>query len=421
MKMSNSIKTLTAGDITRKALSILHSELVFTKTINRDYDDRFARSGAKNGGYLEIRDPNQFTVRTGQVMDTQDVEETVQELVLATQMGVDVNFSSVELTLSLDDFAERILTPAMSRLAAEVDKTNISAIYPWVAQTYYTTPTAAPGLIDIRGARARLNQGLAPSGNRILMMDSLGANSVMSVGQAFVQPGTAIARQYERGLIGDLYGFKFYESETTPVHTRGGVADATPTCDITAATTAIVNGRAIIKLTAILTTSTIAKGDVFNITGLYAVNPETKQRYAHLMAFSVTTAIADTTVDATSVGVSPTPYLTGAKQNCEVVTSSSTAAVFFATGSTAGLTYTATTASTVRTNALAYHKDFATAVFADLEMPKGVDFSAREVFDGISLRIVRQYDVVNDKFPCRIDVLFGQKCIRPGWACRIIG
>jgi hypothetical protein len=54
-------------------------------------------------------------------------------------------------------------------------------------------------------------------------------------------------------------------------------------------------------------------------------------------------------------------------------------------------------------------------------MPKGVDFAAREVFDGISLRIVRQYDVVNDKFPCRIDVLFGQSCIRPEWACRIFG
>ena len=399
----------------------LHNELVFTKTINRQYDSSFARSGAKNGGTLLIRNPNEFTIRSGQVMDTQDVEETTQTLTLATQRGVDINFSSVELTLSLDDFAERILKPAMSRLAAEIDKVNIAACYPYVANTYYTTITSAPGLVDIRGARARLNQFLAPSSDRILMCESLAANSIMSVGQAFVQPSGAIARQYERGLIGDLYGFKFYESEMTPVHTRGGVADATPTVQLTAATTAIVNGRATIKMTSILTTSTIAKGDVFCITGLYAVNPETKQRYAHLMPFSVTTAEVDTTVDATELDISPIPYLTGPRQNCEVVTSSATAAVFWATGSTAGLTYTAGTAATVRANSLAYHKDAFTAVFADLEMPKGVDFAAREVFDGISLRIVRQYDVVNDKFPCRIDVLFGQKCLRPGWACRIIG
>jgi hypothetical protein len=413
--MGNTIKTLTAGDITRKALSILHNELVFTKTINRSYDDRFARSGAKNGGYLEIRNPNEFTIRTGAIMDTQDVTETTQELVLATQLGVDVNFSSAELTLSLDDFADRILKPAMSRLAAEVDQTNIAACYYDVYNLFYTTITSPPGLIDVRGARAKLNQGLAPMSDRVLMMDSLAANSIMSVGQAFVQPAGAIARQYERGMIGDLYGFKFYESETTPTHTCGTRNDITPTVQLTAATTAIVSGRASIKITTMTTAATLLAGDVFTIGGLFAVNPETKKRYAHLQQFSVTADVA-TTTDATSVSVSPIPYLTGAKQNMEVVTSSATAAVIM--GTAAGSTGTA---STARAHSLAYHKDAFTAVFADLEMPKGVDFSAREVYDGISLRIVRQYDVINDKFPCRIDVLFGQKCIRPGWACRIIG
>jgi hypothetical protein len=52
-------------------------------------------------------------------------------------------------------------------------------------------------------------------------------------------------------------------------------------------------------------------------------------------------------------------------------------------------------------------------------MPKGVDFAHREVYDGISLRVVRNYDIVNDKFPCRIDVLFGYKTVRPAWACRV--
>ena len=393
----------------------LHNELVFTKTINRSYDDRFARSGAKNGGYLEIREPNQFTVRTGQVMDTQDISEITQQLVLATQLGVDVNFSSVELTLSLDDFAERILKPAMSRLAAEVDKTVITACYPWVYNLAYTTITAPPGLVDLRTARAKLNQGLAPVSDRILMCDSLAANSIMSVGQAFVQPGTAIARQYERGLIGDVYGLKFYESETTPRHTAGARTDVTPTVNLVAATTSIENGDATITMTTNTVASGYNAGDVFTIAGLYAVNPETKQRYAHLQQWAVTATVTCSDA-AKSFAVSPTPYLTGARQNCEVVTSSATAAVIC--GTAAGSTGTA---ATVRSNALAYHKDAFTAVFADLEMPKGVDFSAREVFDGISLRIVRQYDVVNDKFPCRIDVLFGQKAIRPGWACRIIG
>src|SRR3972149_186800 len=121
--MSNTLKTLAAGDITRKALAVLHNKLTLTKTIDKQYDDRFAVSGAKNGGSLLIREPNQFTVRDGAVMDTQDVTESTQTLTVATQKGVDINFSSAELTLSLDDFSDRILTPAMSRLAADVDST----------------------------------------------------------------------------------------------------------------------------------------------------------------------------------------------------------------------------------------------------------------------------------------------------------
>ena len=75
--------------------------------------------------------------------------------------------------------------------------------------------------------------------------------------------------------------------------------------------------------------------------------------------------------------------------------------------------------STSNVESLAYHKDAFTFVSADLEMPQGVDFAHREVYDGISLRLVRQYDIVNDKFPCRIDVLFGQHATRPEWACRV--
>jgi len=420
--MANTIVTLSSGDVVRKALSILHNELVFTKTINRQYDDRFARSGAKNGGTLLIREPNEFSIRTGQVMDTQDVTEITQTLTLATQLGVDINFSSVELTLSLDDFADRILQPAMARLATEVDQTILTACYPYVYNTFSCTSTAHPGLVEIRGARARLNQGLAPMGNRNLLADSLFANSIMSVGAAYVNPAPAISRQYERGLVGDLYGMRFWESETVPRHTNGLRTDATPTVNIQAATTSIENGVATVVMTTGTAASNVKAGDTFHVVGLYAINQETKARYSHLQQFSITAAVTLSTA-AKDLSVSPIPYLSGVRQNMEVVTSSATAAVIMATGSAGSLVHGLCPGapSLVGPENLCYHRDAFTAVFADLEMPKGVDFAAREVFDGISLRIVRQYDVVNDKFPCRIDVLFGQKCLRPAWACRIAG
>lgn len=54
-------------------------------------------------------------------------------------------------------------------------------------------------------------------------------------------------------------------------------------------------------------------------------------------------------------------------------------------------------------------------------MPNGVDFAARETYDGISMRIVRAYDINTDALPCRIDVLWGADILRPELACRIAG
>ena len=413
--MANTIKTLSDGDITRKALSILHNNLVFCKTINKQYDDRFARSGAKNGGTLLIREPNQFTIRTGAVMDTQDVTESTQTLTVATQKGVDINFSSSELTLSLDDFADRILKPAMTRLAAEVDKTVIAACYPEVYKYVQTTAGTAPVAADILKARAELQQGLAPTTDRHLMCGAVEANSIIASSATYYNPTNEISRQYELGKIGMIYGFNFWESEMVPVHTAGTRTEAnTPTCSTTATSTAIANGVASVRMTLGLTSGTMTAGDVFIIADVHAVNPETKATCSWLQQWSVTAA---TNVTATSytVPVSPTPYRSGAKQNIAVIVGTVSALVYVS----GSVTKTTGVASAGAVNSLAYHRDAFTMVTADLEMPRGTDMGHREVYDGISMRLVRDFDITNDKFPCRIDVLFGQKCIRPEWACRV--
>src|SRR6478735_9920672 len=122
--MSNSLLTPTA--VTREALRILHQKLNFVGNITRDYDDSFANSGAKIGDSLKIRVPNQYTVRSGAVLAAQDTSESSVTLQVATQKGVDLNFSSAELTLSLDDFSSRILDPAMSVLAANIEADAMS-------------------------------------------------------------------------------------------------------------------------------------------------------------------------------------------------------------------------------------------------------------------------------------------------------
>src|SRR5574340_777429 len=112
---------LTPTAVTREALRVLHQKLNFITNINTSYDDSYAKTGAKIGDSLKIRLPNQYTVRTGAPISTQDVEESSVTLQVATQKGVDVTFTSAELTMSLDDFSKRILEPAMAVLAANIE------------------------------------------------------------------------------------------------------------------------------------------------------------------------------------------------------------------------------------------------------------------------------------------------------------
>ena len=345
-------------------------------------------------------------------MDVQDVTESTQTLTVATQKGVDINFSSIELTLSMDDFSERILEPAMTRLAAEVDKDVITGCYRDVYNHVNTTFGTAPVLLDVQSARAKLSKGLAPAGNRFMLMESLGMNSVVNAGTALFNPSSEISRQYNTGLVGHAHGFEFYETEMIPTHTQGTYADTD--AGIVNTSTGITSGTATIAITSMTSAATLTNGQVFTVADVYAVNPETKARYKHLQQFVVTADITATTTNVTPA-VSPTPITSGAKQNVELVSAGASKAVLTETVGGSG------TLSTGYPQHMAFHRDAFTLVTADLEMPKGADMAAREVYDGISLRLWRDGDITNDKFPCRIDVLYGFKTIRPEWACRLSG
>jgi len=56
-------------------------------------------------------------------------------------------------------------------------------------------------------------------------------------------------------------------------------------------------------------------------------------------------------------------------------------------------------------------------------MPQGVHYAERIVSKklGLSLRAVQAYDIVNDIFPFRLDVLYGGTTLYPGLACRVPG
>jgi len=393
--MANTILTPTM--VTREALRILHQKLNFIGTINRQYDSSFAQSGAKIGDSLKIRLPNQYTIRSGATLSTQDVSEASTTLQIATQKGVDVTFSSAELTLSLDDFSKRILQPAMAVLAANVESDAYS-MYKDVANMV-DSDAAAITFLDIMKGRRRLNETLAPlDDNRVAMLTPKHEVTLVDALKGLFHDSSAIKEQYREGMMGRTAGFDFYENSLVSDHTTGTAAK----------TTAYLSNGATQSGAAITVdggTTTFLVGDVITFAGVNAVHPETRADLGYLKQFVIT---ANSGATATSLAISPALVASGAKQNGSGTIADNSAVVKIGAG-----------ASELLTTSMVYHQDAFCFATADLQMPNGVDFAAREVYDGISLRIVRQYAISTDTFPCRIDILYGYKAIRPEIACRL--
>lgn len=393
--MSNSILTPTA--VTREALRILHQKLNFVGSINRQYDDSFAKAGAKIGDSLKIRLPNQYTVRTGKTISTQDTAENSVTLQVATQKGVDVNFSSAELALSLDDFSKRILDPAMAVLAANIEADAMS-MYKDVYNAIWTSGSAIV-YNNILSGRVLMNNSLAPMPSRTANLNSQDMADLIKDTKTLFNDQAQLSKQYREGYMGRAAGFDFVENTLWPGNTRGA-EDANYVINTS---TGITSGSATLAVTG--GTGAMVKGDVFTIVGVNSVHPETKVDTGVQQQFVVTAANAG---GAGNITVSPTPITSGAQQNVVINSAGAGKALAFA-GTASGFDGTS----------MLYQEDAFTFATADLIMPNGVDFARREVQDGISLRIVRQYDINNDNLPCRIDVLYGYKTLRPQLATRL--
>lgn len=397
--MANSLLSPTI--ITREALRILHANLNFIGNINKQYDSQFANSGAspsgKIGPSLTIRMPNQFTVRSGATLQTQDVAETSQVLTVSTQKGVDFTFSSNDLTLTIDEFSQRYLKPAMSVLATTIESDALSMI----KDVYNAVDDNANALTykDVANARKLLNLYLAPDdGERCATMIPGHVVSFLDAVKGLFNPQESISRPYLMGKIGKVNGINTYEN-TVLNPFQSGTALAT-----TGYTATLTSGSATVAITG--TTTTFKKGDIVTFAGVDAVDPETKADRGFVQQFVVT---ADSGASPTSITVSPTPTLTGAAQNVSSL------------GSSPAVSKVGGGASALYSQSLFFHPEAFTFVTADLvDVSKFGAWGARQVMDGISMRIARQYDIVNDVVPCRIDVLYGYKTLRPQLAVRVI-
>lgn len=404
--MSNTLVTIDM--VTREALRIAHEKCQFIGTVDRQYDDSFAKTGAKIGSALKVRKPNQYTRTTGsRVMDVQDQSELTSTITVATQDHVDMRFNSAELALSIDELSQRYIEPAVSVLVSGIESDFIAYA---TKATYQVAGTAGSGITSLStpgAARAKLNQALAPKdGNRAIQMDSVTMGALVNGVAAYFAPNNEIGKQYREGLVARTSMADYYENER--IWTLTNSADVTCTMAAAAAVTDGGNSMTMASLSV-----APATGAVFTVPGVYDCHPETKAAYPHLKQFTVT---AGTTTIQT---VSPTIYLTGPRKNvCSSTGADLTTASFDGTNLVPVFVGAASTSYPMP---LMYHKEAFQFVTADLPLMDDAAKCVRRVQDGLSMRVWQASDIRNDELLMRIDILYGMAALRPEWACRLIG
>ncbi|CAB4142309.1 Major capsid protein Gp5 [uncultured Caudovirales phage] len=399
--MANSM--LTINQITREAVRLWKNTNAFLQNIDTQYDDSFANTGAKIGTSLRIRLPNDYVVRSGPAAQIQDTVEPSTTLVVASQKGVDVAFSSVDRTMSLDDYSRRVLAPAVNNIAgavaADVMNGVEGGICNFVANVDGSNNILTPIASSFLNAGALLDVNSAPVGSRKVINDPFTEARVLAGLAGLFNPSGAIGRQYTSGQMQQALGFDWMKDQTVIKHTTGTLA-------LNAAT---VNGAGQTGQSIVVNAlpGTLTAGDIITFPGVFAVNRITKQTTGQLRQFAVT---ANVPAGATQIPVYPAlvPAVLGQPVQFQTVTASPANGAFVNQVSNANVTYR---------KSFVYCPEAVTMATADLEVPRGVHEAARESFDGISMRMVTAYSVGNDQFITRLDILYGYLWVRPEWAC----
>ena len=368
-------------------------------------DSSFAITGAKIGNALRIRLPLDYTVTDGPGLSAQDSAEQSISLPLATQRHVDLSFSSAEQTLSVDDYAERFLLPAMNNLAGNVAATIMAGseggVCNIVANLDNSNNVLTPTLTDVLNSRAVLADNSAPLLDRKFVLDPHTMARLTGSLTGLLNPATDISKQYRDGSVYNAAGYTWLEDQTAIKHVSGTFTAGT------------VNGanQTGTTLTTNAITGTLNVGDIITIASVNAVNRVTKQSTQTLRQFVVT---ANVLSGATSIPIYPAITPGGAGY---VPTTGANAqqyqTVDYSPANAAAITLFTNASSTYRKN-VAFAPQAITLVTADLEKPPMIE-CARKEYDGISLRTLRAYVPGTDQTVTRTDCLFGFLYIRPEW------
>ena len=410
---------ITPAWITNTTIKWLVNSSAFVGNINTDYNDQFAKAGAKVGTTINVRKPVRATVRSGATANLQDINETQTPITIEPEFGIDWQFTDFDNTLSVDKFEDRYCKPFGSQLAAELDLRIGQRFYRAIANHSGVPGTGPNSAVAALNAAVLLDNNSCPrDGNtRKLALNPL-ANAAMVGGMTgFFNDQRKVSDQFKSGMMSvDTLGMDFQMSQNLPTHTPGaqggtpivngaaqGLVNAGTTDNPYSATTALVTSG---------WTAAVAQrlnvGDVMTIAGVFAVNLVTKQTLNVLQQFVVTAAASSDVGGNLTAVISPGIVAGGSYQN--VSARPAAGAVITIISGAAG--------AFVPQNIL-YHPDAFTVVTVPMDVPGGMDMAHQSTYEGVSLRFVRGFDILNNKRISRFDILAGYGALRPEWAVRL--
>lgn len=378
---------LNTQKITREILSVLRQKLTFLRKINMEYKSEFAVTGAKIGDTVNIRVPTHAKIRTGRIMDASNMVDKTVPLTISDQTGVDLVWNSSDMALKIDDFSARYLDQPIADLASRIEQMVLQRALPYAANF---VPNADGKLDFVEALRANkvLTDNLAPT-RRFMVTNTSGTVQVVDQLKGFFNAQDRLAEQYEDGLMARAAGFDWFETTNMPAQAYG--TSAIPGAYLinganqTGSSIAVDGG-----------TGTLVAGQHVTFAGVFAVNPATKVSTGVLQTFVVTANYAG---GNGNIQVAPAIVTSGPEQN--VTTSPADNAVIVVLGATGQTGVN-----------LGFARDFLTFATVDLPLPQNKEAS-RMQFDGLSLRMIRDYDTVNDQFLNRVDILWGSAVLRP--------
>jgi hypothetical protein len=381
---------------------------------NRSYDDKYKVSGAKIGDTVLARLPQQFSVRRGSAYAAQPLYDRTAPISLTYQTGVDFDWSSVQGTLELDRIRERYVNPAADTLAADADAQGMADVY----QSIYScvgTPGATPAtnLLWLQ-AKTKIFDLAGPDDGLVAVLDPLAEATLVNANATIFNPVAAISEQYKKGRFGrgNLGIGEWYRDQSIPRHVTGTFTASTPLVNVAGQTGSTINSNGWAS-----GGTSLKKGDILTIAGVYSVNPISKVSTGRLQQFVLTADIADSSGDI-ALPLSPAVIPSGALQTVSASPAHQAVITVWAANPAGG-----TLATTSSPQSLLFHPDFAAFVMADLVEPEGgakCSFARSKDF-GISIRFIRQYDITTDQNGNRMDILFGAAPLQPRLACRVVG